>query len=121
MDAKKIMIVDDNPDILEILSLIMDMEGFQVLGISNGQLFSERILSFCPDLILLDIMLGEVDGRDLCNISKGAKKTGHIPVIMISATHGMKDINLLCKPDDFISKPFDVDDLVFRVKRQFVA
>jgi len=121
MEAKKIMIVDDNPDILEVITLIMDLEGFKVLAVSNGLLFVESIISFCPDLVLLDVMLGEVDGMDLCNLLKSTKEISHIPVIMISASHGLKNVDFICKPDDFISKPFDINDLVVRVKRQLAA
>lgn len=116
---KRILILDDEPDIVEIVILILTEEGYEMKGIGNGaQLFS-TIDSFKPDLILLDIMLGEYDGRELCVELKTNQLTKHLPIIMLSASHDMRNLNKAqCKPNDFISKPFDIEVLANRVKSQ---
>lgn len=122
LGKRKVMVVDDSLDILEVITMVLEMEGFEVLGIPDGLHFSSSFVDFEPDLVLLDVMLGEVDGRDLCNFIKSSKVTSHIPVIMISASHGMKNMEgYTCRPDDFIAKPFDIYDLVDRVKSNLAA
>jgi DNA-binding response OmpR family regulator len=113
---KRILILDDNADILEVITIILDSGGFQVQGIQNGHDLLSVITSFSPDLIMLDIMLGDLDGRDLCNLLKHNEYTMFIPIIMISASYGIRNLSdKNCEPDDFISKPFDIDDLLQKV------
>lgn len=115
---KKILVVDDNDDILELITMILETDGFEVVGSKNGLNLEKLIEEHSPDVILLDVLLGNVDGRYLCHRVKSNVKTSHIPVIMISASHAAKSIqDGYCYPDDFIAKPFDIDDLVFRVKK----
>ncbi len=116
--SKKVLVVDDDPDIREIISLILDMEGFTVCGLDNGREVLDRIQSCRPDLILLDVMLGDSDGRDICKILKNAPDTRQIPVIIVSATHGLHTAyEKRCGADDYISKPFDVNELIDRVRK----
>jgi DNA-binding response OmpR family regulator len=110
---KKILIVDDNPDILELLSLIFDAEGYQILATPTGFQLLENVTKFYPDLILLDIMLGDYDGRDLCNELKNSALHKHIPILMLSASHGLYSLNEKhCHADGFMAKPFDVGRLI---------
>lgn len=115
---KKVLVVDDNEDILSIISIVLDMEGFQVRCCDNGHAVSDVIQSFSPDIILLDIMLGDMDGREVCKFLKSNPATLHIPVIMISASHNLfnKHEND-CLADDFIAKPFDIDNLAMKVNQ----
>ena len=115
---KKVLVVDDNEDILNVISIVLDMEGFEVKCCDNGHCVSDIITTFSPDLILLDIMLGDMDGRDVCQSLKNNPKTEHIPVIMISASHSLYDNKTeSCLADDFISKPFDIDYLAKKVSQ----
>lgn len=110
--------VDDNEDILNVISILLDMEGFEVKCCDNGHGIEDTVSAFCPHVILLDIMLGDLDGRDVCRALKSDPKSGHIPVIMISASHNLYDReDKLGLADDFIAKPFDIDDLAGKVKR----
>jgi DNA-binding response OmpR family regulator len=115
---KRILAVDDNNDILEILKYILEDSGYKVDTLSNGHHLFEQIQKHTPDLILLDIMLGDVDGRELCREVKGTEETHDIPVIMISASHHLADMMYKCSPDDFVEKPFDLKVLLTSVERQ---
>lgn len=119
---KKILVVDDNQEILEVIELILRLEGYTVSGLMDASHFNERISEFKPDLILLDVMLGALDGRDLCNLLKADRLTLHIPVIMISASHNLSDMEgIICYPNDFIAKPFDISNLINKVSAQLAA
>jgi DNA-binding response OmpR family regulator len=102
--------------------MILESEGYSVDLLPEGKKVFDHIDNFHPDLIILDVMLGEVDGRDLCSQIKKAKDTTHIPIIMISATHNMKEIIFeKCKPDDYLSKPFDINTLINKVQTNLSA
>ncbi|ARS39033.1 response regulator [Sphingobacteriaceae bacterium GW460-11-11-14-LB5] len=119
---KRILVVDDNQEILELIELILNLEGYQVSGLMDASHFNQRITDFKPDLILLDVMLGALDGRDLCNLLKADQLTLHIPVIMISASHNLSDMKgSICHPNDFIAKPFDISNLINKVSAQLAA
>lgn len=110
---RKILAVDDDKDILEVLQFILEDSGFEVDVLADGTDMLDKIKQSKPDLILLDIMLGGLDGRDLCRDIKNNPDTRNIPVILLSATH---DINYLkhqigC-PDAFVAKPFDIEQLL---------
>ncbi|RYU89590.1 response regulator [Mucilaginibacter terrigena] len=121
-NAKKILIVDDDHDIREIIRLILDMEGFEVSELDSGHEVDAEIERFRPDVILLDVMLGDMDGRDICKHLKDIAITCAIPIIMVSATHDRHTMSeKTCGADDYLAKPFDVNDLVDRVKKQIAA
>ncbi len=122
MKKRKILIVDDDLDILEVIGLILESEGYEVELVSNGQQIFDHISQFNPDLIILDVMLGDMDGREICRNIKNSEGTLHIPIIMISATHNMAEsIKKSCKPDDFIEKPFDIVNLITKVELKLSA
>jgi DNA-binding response OmpR family regulator len=113
---ERILVIDDDSDIRDIIRLILELEGFKVDELDNGHFVDETILSFKPQLILLDVMLGDMDGRDICKNLKSQYDTREIPIIIISATHGSKHLlGELCGADDYINKPFDIDNLISRV------
>lgn len=118
----RILAVDDDKDILEVLQFILEDSGYQVETLSDGRRLLDTIREQAPDLILLDIMLGNVDGRDLCKNVKAKTETHDIPVIMISASHNLSDVlKQDCAPDDFIAKPFDINVLLNKVRQQLAA
>lgn len=118
----RILAVDDDRDILDVIQLILEDSGYEVDTLSDGRHLQEAITRHTPDLILLDIMLGNVDGRDLCRNVKAHLETNGIPVIMISASHTINDVlKQDCAPDDFIAKPFDIEILLSKVKQQLKA
>ncbi len=122
MKKRKILIVDDDQDILEVIGLILESEGYEVELMSSGQEIFEHITKFSPDLIILDVMLGNMDGREICNNIKNTPDTLHIPIIMISASHNLAEfVKKNCRPDDFLAKPFDIVNLIHKVELKLSA
>ncbi len=116
---KKILAVDDNPAILDALNDILSFEGYEVVTLSDGSSIFEAIAESHPDLILLDVMLDNLDGRDICHAIKDDRNTNHIPVILISATHNLQDtLRTEGAPNDFIAKPFDIEFLLTKIDTQ---
>jgi DNA-binding response OmpR family regulator len=116
---RRILAVDDDQDILEVLQLILEDSGYEVDTLSDGSHLLETIRNYHPDLILLDIMLGNMDGRELCKSVKKQTSLHNIPIIMISASHNVGDtVNQENGPNDFIAKPFDINVLLSAIKTQ---
>ena len=109
---KRILVLDDDIDILTVVQLVLDSNGFEVLTISDWRQIYPQIDAFKPDLILLDVSLGNQDGRNHCKQLKSNKDTKHISVILFSANHNVEKSVSECMADSFISKPFDINDLI---------
>jgi len=119
--SKKILVVDDDDDILELLSLILVDVGYEVRALSCGDTVFDDIKHFRPDLILMDIMLDGLDGRSICKEIKENHLTYFVPVILISGTHDVAEsLHLPGAPNDFVSKPFDIQHLLEKIEKQFV-
>ena len=107
---KRILIIDDNEDILELTEFLLNEKGFQVIASSTPHILFE-LSQINPDLILLDEHLDGIKGHEQCIILKSAETTKHIPVILLSAAFGIEKIAEDCLADGFIKKPFDIDYL----------
>ena len=118
MNRKKILIVDDEKDIVSIVKYNLEEEGFAVMGAYSGGSALDMIDSDNFDLLILDIMLPGMDGYGICRKIKGQEKTKHIPIIMLTVKSGEKDIvkGLRMGADDYVTKPFSVKVLVEKVK-----
>lgn len=115
---RKALVVDDDPDIRDIIMMVLDMEGYMVTGLDNGQEVVQFVRQQHPDIVLLDVMLGDADGRDICRALKTDPATEAIPVLIVSATHGTADPKTSsCGANDLLAKPFDIRELIARVKR----
>lgn len=117
MKTDKILIVDDDIDILEPLQLLLEAEGYQVSTTTKGEQTYTKIRSFKPDLILLDVLMSGSDGRIICRKLKDTAETKKIPIIMMSAHPSAKNDSKGSGADAFISKPFEIDDLCNLVKK----
>ncbi|TWJ04390.1 response regulator receiver domain-containing protein [Mucilaginibacter frigoritolerans] len=118
----RILAVDDDRDILEVLQFILEDSGYEVDTLMDGRYLFEKIKAHTPDLILLDIMLGNLDGRELCKDVKAKLETTNIPVILVSASHNVANAsNNIGAPNAFLAKPFDIDDLLQIIKLQLPA
>ena len=117
--SKKILAVDDDTEIVEIIKIILEDEGYEVSTLTNGRNVLNVISSFRPDLILLDVMLGGMDGREICKSIKSHAIFKYIPIVMISASHNLQSLlKLPGSPNDFLSKQFDIEHLVSKVRAQ---
>jgi DNA-binding response OmpR family regulator len=111
-----ILVADDDPAILDATSMILEDEGYNVLTSSNGNTVMDSKKNL-PDLLLLDIWMSGKDGREICRQIKSTEQTKHIPVIMISANRDTEKIAKEVGAEDFITKPFDIDELLMKVDR----
>jgi len=109
---RTIMMVDDNPDIVDILRNLLEENGFKVTCAYSGLELFASLKVQRPDLILLDIMMPQMDGLEVLRRLKGAPKTSSIPIIMITVKDEDKLAAHKLGADDYITKPFDIDKLV---------
>ncbi|HMC98618.1 MAG TPA: response regulator [Ferruginibacter sp.] len=112
----KILIVDDDPDILTLMHMTLTMHGYEVEAISQWENVDSSIESFAPDLVLLDVSLGGADGREICKRIKSTDSTKHIPVILFSANVEMEKSVHDCYAQAFISKPYNLQHLLKTIK-----
>jgi DNA-binding response OmpR family regulator len=111
---KKILVVDDDPDILEVVNTILTTNGFSVITNSTGFNVPEIVSYYHPDLVLLDVRLPGKPGTEIC---KDLKLTSsHPPVILFSAHATMEESYGACHADAFIKKPFSIDNLIGTIK-----
>lgn len=114
---KKVLIIDDDPDILESISLVLRYSGFEPKTKENIEDLPDVIKAFNPDIILLDIFLGTADGTEVCKNLKNYPPTQNIPVLMISAHAKAAEVMQNCPANGFLAKPFDIDELVTQLNR----
>lgn len=115
---KKILVVDDDEGIVDSLEEILEEEGYQVDSTVRGEEALPKVLTFRPDLVVLDVLISGTDGRDVCRQLKQTPNTKDIPVVMISARTDTRPSALKAGAADFISKPFDVDDLLRSIQKR---
>jgi len=114
----KILIIEDEEDVIELIRYNLAKEGYQVISAVSGEKGLDIALESQPNLILLDLMLPGLDGLEICKILKKNQKTDNIPIIMVTAKGGEADIvaGLELGADDFIPKPFSPRVLLARIK-----
>lgn len=112
---KKILVIDDEAAIRDLIELILKRENYQVKTAENGTLGLKELGTFQPDLVILDLMLPDYSGYDLC---REIVKTSTIPVIMLSAKNEIIDkvLGLELGAEDYMTKPFDNRELIARIK-----
>ena len=118
MPNERILIVEDEEAILEVVSQAMKRHGFEVSTANNGDSALEMAYSLHPDIIILDIMLPKMDGWEVCRRLKREDETRNIPLIMLTARREERDVveGLNLGADDYIKKPFSLVELIARVK-----
>jgi len=114
---KAILIIDDDDDLRELLSSLLASEGYQTLQAASGAKGIETAQCSKPDLVLLDIMMPEMDGYEVCERLKADPSTRHIPIVMVTVKNDIADISrsLVTGASGFIMKPFDFDCLLHTV------
>lgn len=118
MAVKQILIVEDEKDVMELIRYNLAKEGFHCEAACDGQEALKKAQETLPDLVLLDLMLPEVDGLEVCKRLKSSSQTEHIPVVMVTAKSDEADIvtGLELGAEDYITKPFSPRVLVARVR-----
>ncbi|MDH7600131.1 MAG: response regulator transcription factor [Sedimentisphaerales bacterium] len=118
MPAKRILIVEDEPDILELLRITLAKEGYDPIFAKTGEQAIELAKKDLPDMVVLDIMLPGIDGLDVCKILRSDPRTSHIPIIMLTARSEEADIvtGLEVGADDYVTKPFSPKVLSARIR-----
>lgn len=114
----KILVVDDEPDALELVSFNLKAAGYEVVTADDGTDAIKKARQQVPDLILLDVMLPEVDGLEVCKLLRRDPATAGIPIIMLTAKAAEIDrvLGLELGADDYVTKPFSPRELTLRVK-----
>jgi two-component system phosphate regulon response regulator PhoB/two-component system alkaline phosphatase synthesis response regulator PhoP len=116
--GRLVAIVDDEPDILELVSIHLERSGFEVKSYPDASSFLVSLTKRVPDLVILDLMLPDMDGLEICKQLKRDDRFGAIPVIMLTARGGETDkvLGLELGADDYVTKPFSPRELVARVR-----
>ncbi len=116
--GNRIAVVDDEPDIIHLLSIHLKKAGFSVDSFLNGTSFLKFLAASIPDLVILDLMLPDLDGFELCKMMKNDSRYSSIPVIMLTAKGQESDKvkGLELGADDYLTKPFSPRELIARVK-----
>jgi DNA-binding response OmpR family regulator len=112
---KRVLIADDDPGIVDAVEMILDFHGYDVSTTYNGT----EVLAIqenYPDVLLLDIWMSGCDGRDICKELKANQETRNIPILMISASKDIKTSAMEAGADDFLAKPFDMKELLFKIE-----
>jgi two-component system, OmpR family, response regulator VicR len=116
----KVVYIEDEPEMIDLVRLILSRKGYEVIGAGGGREGLEVIRQKLPDLVLLDLMMPDMDGWDVYQQMKAVDTTRDIPVIVITAKAQSIDKVLglhIAKVDDYISKPFSPQELVDRVEK----
>jgi two-component system alkaline phosphatase synthesis response regulator PhoP len=119
MDKKKILIVDDEVQLVKMVQMRLEVNNYEVVTAHDGMEGIEKAKKENPDLILLDIMLPKMDGYKVCRLLKFDAKYKQIPIIMFSAKVQEKDVALGKEvgADAYVTKPFKVEDLLGQIKK----
>lgn len=112
---KRITLADDDPGILDAVGMMLELEGYQVSTTLNGNTILNTDTEL-PDIYVLDIWMSGSDGRELCKKLKADEKTKHIPVILISASNDLQKSAEIAGADDFLAKPFEIDNLLSKIE-----
>ncbi|WBT09343.1 MtrAB system response regulator MtrA [Corynebacterium sp. SCR221107] len=113
--AQKILVVDDDPAISEMLSIVLEAEGFDTVAVTDGTVAVDTFRAEQPDLVLLDLMLPGMNGIDICRI---IRQESSVPIVMLTAKTDTVDVvlGLESGADDYVNKPFKPKELVARIR-----
>ncbi|MBN1793054.1 response regulator [Candidatus Woesearchaeota archaeon] len=117
---KTILIVDDEPHIIELEKAILEMEGFKIISAENGTEALAKLKKTTPDLVILDMMMPKMSGREVCEKIRSDPKTKNLRVVFVTVARfseigkdKLKDLNV----SDYITKPFENEEFVKRIKK----
>jgi CheY-like chemotaxis protein len=115
---KRVMVVDDDPDALALMDKILTDEGFELVKVSNATEVGLKAAQLAPDLILLDFLMPEINGFEVCRALRENEMTRSIPIMAVTCLTKERDIERIfaCGADEYLAKPFKVDQLVEKVR-----
>lgn len=116
MTKKKVMVIEDDEGVADVMKTILEMHGYNVVIVPNAFIVKDIKNDF-PDLFLVDVWMKECDGREICRYLKTQADTKHIPVIMVSAARNLIKSAEQAGANDFLEKPFDIEDLIKKVQK----
>lgn len=118
MYKKRILLVDDEPDLVEFVKMRLEANNYDVLVANDGEEAFEVLAQNIPDLIILDIVLPKMDGHKVCELLKKDQRLAKIPVLMLTARDRQEDMRLAkkCGADGYIIKPFDAQSLLLDIE-----
>ena len=108
---KRIMIADDDPAILDAIGILLEYKGYEVKRVLNGKGLAEMEHEL-PDLLLLDIWMSGIDGRDICKKLKHSPHTSKLPIVLISASKDIQKSAMDAGADDFLAKPLTQEKVI---------
>jgi len=112
---KKVLVIEDEPIIAEMMSILLEVEGYNVISSSNMTFAKRKLMDSDIGLVMLDLKLKDEDGAAMCAYIKGHDDLKHIPVILVSANSDLEQIRKDCGADDHIHKPFDMNGFMAKV------
>ncbi len=113
--TSRILVLDDDPDIGTMIKMMLEYKGYTVTVSDRADHAEEFLRNNTIDLVIMDMLLSGVNGTDVCMGLKENNTTSHIPVMMISAHPNAREVCLQAGADDFISKPFDMQDMLSKI------
>jgi len=115
---KRVLLIEDDPDIVELLRYNLEKEGFEVEGVSDGETGLRVLREHTPDLLILDLMLPRLSGLEICKATRNDATLENLPIIMLTARGEEADrvVGLELGADDYVTKPFSVREMTARVK-----
>jgi DNA-binding response OmpR family regulator len=120
MISRKILICDDDPGILDMLEFVLEEAGYQIIAEPNSLNVNHMILSLDPDLIILDLWMPVLSGDQVLKNLRQDPRTENLPVIVISASREGKHIAREAGANDYITKPFDIDELILKIDQHLI-
>jgi DNA-binding response OmpR family regulator len=112
---RKVLVIEDEPVIAEMMSILLEIEGFNVISSSDSAFAKRKLMEKDINLVMLDLKLKGEDGQAMCAYIKGQDDLKHIPVILVSANSDLEQIKKDCGADDHINKPFDLNHFMSKV------
>ena len=122
-EKTRVLLVDDEPDLVQMVSLRLQSAGYEVVPAYDGQQALDQVKQSRPDIIILDLMLPKMDGYKVCRLLKFDERTKGIPVLIFTARAQVEDVTLAteCGADAYITKPFDARVLLDKLQELLAA
>lgn len=116
MSKKRIIVADDDPGIVDAMKILLEDEGYEVITTGDGSAVHD-LYDQKPDLVFLDLWMSGINGNDVCRMLKSKIETKEVPIIIFSANRDLEVISKDCGANDFLPKPFDIDQLICLVNK----